>query len=137
MKCPTALLKGFGALNFHNGGFVRKCRHEFVVDKNDGVVFHATFDYEICNTRGIGKGGDIASDLVEGQDEVLGQSTNKLHFGLVANNHDRGVTLNGNGRTFGSSKRRVGGIADSTARRFRDGRMDTTAETLVGGDNNE
>jgi hypothetical protein len=75
----------------------------------------------VGNSRSVSKGGDSPSDLVEGQDYVLGLCTAELGLRLVPED-DKGRG------TFAP------GLCNLLSGRLGDGRVDTAAETTVRAD---
>lgn len=133
----TALFQGGLAPNLYSSGFVADCRDEFVVNDDNGFVLDAALDNEVGNTSSVGKRGDVSANLVERQAEVAGQRAHELGFGLVADDHDGGRGVNLSGLALLGEKRRLGGASEGAARGLGHGGVDTTAEPLVGGDDNE
>lgn len=108
-----------------------KSRDVLVVDEVDLVELDAGLDDLVGNGSGIGESGDILANLVEGEGKVLGKSTGELGLGLLTENNDGGTLgrVSITGRSADFLELGLGTLGD--------GRVDTTAETLVGGDNNE
>ncbi len=117
--------------DLHNIGLEGKSRNVLVVDEVDLVELDAGLDDLVSNGGGIGEGGDILADLVEGEGKVLGKSTAELGLGLLTENNNGGA-LRGVGITSGSADLLELGLGA-----LGDGRVDTTAKTLVGRDNDE
>lgn len=92
-------------------------------DRTYGVVLDTALRDQIRNLSSVGKSGNVLSDLVESQDGVFAVGPHELSLALVTNDDNRAVG--------------VALLGEGAARGFRDGRVDTTAETLVGGDNDE
>lgn len=109
----------------------RESRDVLVVDQVDLVKLDARLDDLVSNGGGIGKSGDVLANLVEGESKVLGKSTTELSLGLFTENDDSGTVgrVGVTGRGADLLEFGLGALGD--------GRVDTTAKTLVGGDDDE
>lgn len=121
----TRFLERLFILDFHNCPLVGNSGDKLVVNQLENIVFDAGLDDQVCYRSRIGESGDVLADLIEGENQVLGQSAGKLGFGFIADDHDGRVAL---------SLRFVG---DHTTRSLADRGVNTTTKTLVGGDNDE
>lgn len=117
--------------DLHNIRLERKSRNVLVVDKVDLVELDARLDDLVGNGGGIGEGGDVLANLVEGKGEVVGESTTELGLGLLTEDNNGGA-LGGRGISSGFADLLELGLGA-----LGDGRVDTTAETLVGRDDDE
>ena len=122
----TRLLERVLVGNLDDTSLIRDGRNESVVHESDRIVLDTTLDDQVCNASSVRKGRNVASNLVESESEVLAERTGELRLGLVANNHDGRVGIDG-----------VLSVRDRTAGGFRDRGVNTTAETLVGGHDDE
>lgn len=102
-----------------------------VVDQVDLVKLDTRLDNLVCDSGGIGKGRDVFADLVEGKSEVLREGSAKLSFGFF--------TKDNNGRAFRGVSVTSGGakLEEFSLGSLGDGRVDTSAQTLVGRNDNE
>ena len=112
-------------------GLERERRDVLVVDEVDLVELDARLDDLVGDGGGVGKGGDVLANLVEGEGNVLGERTAELRLGLFTENDDGGALGRGGVTGSGADLLELGLGA------LGDGRVDTTAETLVGGDDDE
>jgi len=131
-KTLAILLQSLFSLDLHRSSLVRKRRHKPVVNQHNRIILYPTLHNQIRNTSSIGKRRNVPSNLVKRHDEVFSEDTGKLGFGFVSDNHDGRVCFDS-----GAGKRGFLVVGNGTTRGFGDGRMDTTAETLVGGDDEE
>jgi len=111
-------LLGVGLLD---GSLVGTSVDEAVVDDADGGVVGGQKRDLVGDGGGIGEGGDVLSGASEAEDEVLAVGTGELGLALLANDGEVGV----------------GSIEQDLADLPRHTRVDTTAETLVGGADND
>lgn len=84
------------------------------------VVFRSGLQNQVGNTSGISKRRHLLSNLIDGKDKIVWQSTHNLRLGLVTN-HDNWA--------FGVNIRV--GVRNGTADELGKGRVNTTAKTLV------
>lgn len=95
------------------------------------VELDAALDDLVSDGAGIGEGGNILANLVEREGKVVGKGTTKLSLGLLAKNDDSRA-LGALCRASGLTKLLELGLGA-----LGDRGVDTTAKTLVGGDNDE
>lgn len=120
MTRRTGLVQRLGVGDDQLGRLVRDGRDVLVVDDLDDVPL-STLRLDLIGDRsGLGKSRDIPSDLVEGDDEIIGPGPGQLGLGLVSEDGDTGFRVGVQG-----SK---GGLGH--------GRVDTTAQASVRGDGN-
>jgi hypothetical protein len=96
--------------------FIRNDRVEFVVDNLSVIELEVGLANDINNGRGFLEGGDTLTNLIEGDGNVLTDSTTQLGLGLVTNNNEV----------------RFGGSQDNSAGSLGDTGVDTTTETTIG-----
>lgn len=106
-------------------------RDVLVVDEVDLVELDAGLDDLVCDGGCVGEGGDVLADLVEGERDVLGERAAELGLGLFAEDDDGGA-LGGVGVAGGGTD-----LVELGLGALCDGGVDTAAETLVGGDDDE
>jgi hypothetical protein len=97
--------------------FIRNDRVEFVVDNLGVIELEVGLTNDINNGRGFLEGGDTSTNLVEGDGNVLTDSTAQLGLGLVTNNNEV---------SFG------GFFQDNSTGSLGDTGVDTTTETTIG-----
>lgn len=95
------------------------------------VKLDAALDDGVSNGAGISEGGDVLADLVEAEGQVLAERTAKLSLALLAQNNKLGA-LGAVGSASGRAK-----LQELSLGTLGDRRVDTTAKTLVRGDNDE
>lgn len=122
----TRLLERVLVCNLYDTSLIRDGRDESVVYESDRIVFDTTLDNQVSNTSSVSKGRNVASNLVESESEVLAECTGELTLGLVTNDHDGRVGVDG-----------VLGVRDRTPGGFGDGGVNTTTKTFVGGNDDE
>lgn len=108
-----------------------KSGNVLVVDEVDLVELDARLDDLVSNGSSVGESGDVLADLVERESKVLGEDTTKLGLGLLTKNDNSGAL----GRVGGTGS--LTELLEFSLGALGDGRVDTTAKTLVGGDNDE
>lgn len=84
----TRLLERVLVGNLDDTSLIRDSRNKPVVHDSDRIVLDTALDDQVSNAGSVGKGRNIASNLVESESEVLAKYTSKLTLGLVTNNHD-------------------------------------------------
>jgi len=122
----TRLLQRILVYYFNDSRLIRDGRDELVVHDNDAVVCSIALHNQVGNACSVSEGGDVTTNLVEGHGQVIGKNTGQLGFGLVTYDHDWRVGIDG-----------LLGVSDGTTGGLGHGGMNTTTETLVGGDDNE
>ena len=125
----TALLQSILALDFEDSGFIRKGRHELVVDDDNRVILDTALGDQVCNTSCIGKCGDVTANLVERKTKVLGNGARELTLGLVTDDHDGGLGVDVD--IVPTGKWGINIVREGATCGFGDGGVDTTAKTLV------
>ena len=117
----TGLSDGLLGESLDGGRLVALSVEELVVDDlHAGVVGGQQSDL-VGNGLGVGEGRDILADVGEAEDQVVGVGTAQLGLGLLTQDNDIGL-----GRLL---EHTAGGLAQTG--------VNTTAETLVGGSDNE
>jgi len=76
----TALFQGLLALDLHSSGLIGDSRDKLVVNEDNRVVLDTALCNEVSDASGVSKGGDVASNLVESQVQVLAQCADQLGF---------------------------------------------------------
>lgn len=117
----TGLGDGLLRVSVLNGGLVGTSVDETVVDDLDGGVVGGQERDLVGNGGGVGEGGDVLSGTSKAEDEVLAVGTRQLSLALLTDDGEVGV----------------GGIQEDLADLPRHTRVDTTAETLVRGADDE
>lgn len=114
--------------DLHDCRLVRDSRDIGVVDDVDFVEGDSRRHNLVGDGRCICEGGDVLANLVEGVSEVLWQGSGELSLGLVSDSEDgwSGVRV---GRGSGTSN-----LLHLSAGTLDDRRVNTTAKTLVRGD---
>ena len=117
----TGLGDGLLRVSLLDGGLVGTSVDEAVVDDLDGGVVGGQERDLVGNGGGVGEGGDVLSGTSEAEDEVLAVGTRQLGLALLTDDGEVGV----------------GGVQEDLADLPRHTRVDTTAETLVRGADDE
>ena len=102
-------------------GFVALGIDKFVVQNLDARVFFRQHDDLVCNSLGIGEGGDIFSDTSKAEGNILVVGTTKLGLGLLADDGNVEIRI----------------LLEHSASGTREAGMDTTAKSLVGAGNHD
>ena len=132
VSARTGLLQVLLRADDEGSRLIRDGRDELVVDQDNFVVLCTALGDEVGDGRGVSEGGDVTTNLVEGDRKVLTEGTLKLVLGLVTNNSNLGLGVDLDVLEGG-----FGVVGEGAAGGLGDGRVDTAAETLVGGDDNE
>ena len=134
-------LQGLERVDLHNGSFVGDNGDESVVNKfdlsqcgvstasnrkreypTDFVVLNSGFLDSVGDGEGISEGGNISTDLVESEGEVGSDSSNELLLGLLSETDDRDLLAESLS------------LLNITSSSFSDGRVNSSAETSIGRD---
>lgn len=113
---------GVGGEGLNGGWLVGLGIDELVVDDLDvGVLLRTELQDLVRNRRRISEGRDVLADTSKVQNDVVGVRTAELGLGLLAENHDIDVWL----------------LEEFAADELGHAGVDTTAQALVGGSNDD
>jgi hypothetical protein len=110
-------LEGSFRVNRDNISFIRNNRVELIVNNVGAIEFDLGRLDDIDNGSGFFKRGQILTNLVEGDGNVLTNSTTQLSLGLITENNDIGRRGLGNDSTGSLGNTRVNTTTKTTIRR--------------------